>query len=119
MGMLVGMYAGIIDGPALWLRSMLSIVFLTFVLHHLQIVTAIVKTIKPPITMPINSGVLKLPKVELDVEVGDVLELVGVGLEPAVAVTTPAPLLTAFPVTAGVAADPPEGVTEVPPYWFT
>jgi hypothetical protein len=117
--MLVGMYAGIIDGPALWLRSMLSIVFLTFVLHHLQIAMAITKTTKPPTMMPINSALLKLPKAELDVEVGDVLELVGVGLEPAVAVTTPAPVLTAFPVTAGVVADPPKGVTEVAPYWFT
>jgi len=100
---------------------MLSMDFLTFALHHLQINKAMARTIMPPTTMPTNSALLKLPKVELDVEdvVGDVLELVGVGLEPAVAVTTPAPVLAAVPVTAGVVANPPKGVTEVPPYWLT
>jgi len=75
----------------------------------------------PPTMMPMKAGVLKSPKVELDVDdfVGDVLEPVGVGFEPAVGVTTPAPVLTAPPDTAGVVANPPKGVTEVPPYWLT
>ena len=80
---------------------------------------AMVRTIRPPTMIPTNSAVVKLPKVELvDVEVafGDVVVLVGVVFEPAVAVTTPAPV---FAVTAGVVAYPPKGVTEVPPYWLT
>jgi len=117
--MLVGMYAGNIDGPALLLRSMLLMDFLTFALQYLQIDMAMVRTIRPPTMIPTNSAVVKLPKVELvDVEVafGDVVVLVGVVFEPAVAVTTPAPV---FAVTAGVVAYPPKGVTEVPPYWLT
>ena len=114
------MYAGIIDGPALWLRSILSMDFFTFALHHLQIDMAMIRTIRPAIMMPIKAGVLKLPKVESvdEVAFGEVVELVGVVFEPAVAVTTPAPVLAALPVTAGVVANPPKGVTEVPPYWL-
>lgn len=72
--------------------------------------------------MPTNSALVKLPKLELaDVEVviGAVVVPVGVVCELAVAVTTPAPVLAGFPVTAGVVANPPKGVTEVPPYWLT
>lgn len=78
-------------------------------------------TMKPATQMPMNAGVLNPAMVGLDVEefVGDGLEPVDVGLAPAVGVTTPAPVLTAFPVTAGVVANPPKGVTDVPPYWLT
>jgi hypothetical protein len=103
------------------LRSMDPMEALTFPLHHLQIDMAMAKTTMPPTIMPIRAGVLK-GKVLLDDEellVGEVVELVGVGFEPAVGVTTPAPVLPAFPVTDGVVANPPKGVTEVPPYWLT
>ena len=119
--MLVGMYAGIIDGPAALLRSILSREFLTLRLHHLQMDRAMARTMMPPTTIPAKAALLKPLIIVFDVEefVGDELELVGVGFEPAVGVTTPAPVLTAFPVVAGVVANPPKGVSAVPPYWLT
>jgi hypothetical protein len=115
------MYAGIIDGPARWLRSLLSMTFLAFALQHLQIDMAIPKTTRPATMMTANSALVKPGMTELDdveVAVGDVVVLVGDGFEPAVAVTPPAPVLAGLPVTAAV-ANPPKGVTEVPPYWLT
>jgi hypothetical protein len=69
--------------------------------------------------IPTRSPLLKPPRVEFveaGVAFGDDVVLVGIVLEP---VSTPVPVLAGPPVTAGIVADPPNGVTDVPPYWLT